>query len=88
MEEMEEAGWQKETKKFYRKVNIIRKGYKPRIWMCKDRKGNLVTEKRSITEMGRTLELLSGHRDEDGNKGDDVDGETETEDTRESLDKE
>jgi hypothetical protein len=31
---------------------------------------------------------LSGHRDEDGNKGDDVDGETETEDTRESLDKE
>ena len=37
------------------KVNIIRKGYKPRLGMCKDKKGNLVTEKRSITEMGRTL---------------------------------
>jgi len=31
---------------------------------------------------------LSGHRDEDGNKGDGDDGEAETEDTRESLDKE
>jgi hypothetical protein len=30
MEEIEEAGRQKETRKFYRKVNIIRKGYKPR----------------------------------------------------------
>ena len=33
---MEEAGRQKETRKFYRKVNIIRKGYKPRIRMCKE----------------------------------------------------
>ena len=31
MEEMEEAGRKKGTRKFYRKVNIIRKGYKPRI---------------------------------------------------------
>ena len=46
MEEMEEAGRQKETRKFYRKVNIIRKDYKPRIGMCKDKKRNLVTEKR------------------------------------------
>jgi hypothetical protein len=29
MEETEEAGRQRETRKFYRKVNIIRKGYKP-----------------------------------------------------------
>jgi len=40
MDEMEEAGRQKET----RKVNIIRKCYKPRIRMCKDKMGNLVTE--------------------------------------------
>jgi len=30
MEAIEEAGRQKETRKFYRKVNVIRKGYKPR----------------------------------------------------------
>jgi hypothetical protein len=34
MEEIEEAGREKETRKFYRKVNIIRKGYKPRTGMC------------------------------------------------------
>jgi hypothetical protein len=56
MEEIEEAGRQKETRKFYRKVNIIRKGYKPRAGMCKDKMGNLVTgKKESITEMGRTF---------------------------------
>jgi hypothetical protein len=36
MEGTEEAGRQKETRKFYRKVNIIRNGYKPRIGMYKD----------------------------------------------------
>ena len=51
MEETVEAGRQKETRKFYRKVNIIRNGYKPRRVTCKDKKGNLVTEK----EKGRTL---------------------------------
>jgi hypothetical protein len=55
MEEMEEAGRQKETMTFYRNVNIIRKCYKPSLGMCKDKKGNIVTEKRSIIEMGRTL---------------------------------
>jgi hypothetical protein len=49
---LEEAGRQKETRNFYRKVNIIRNGYKPRTVMCKDKKGNLVTEKKEgITEM-------------------------------------
>jgi hypothetical protein len=48
LEEMEEAGRQKETRKFYRKVNIIRNGYKPRTVMCKDKKGNLVTEKKKV----------------------------------------
>jgi hypothetical protein len=56
VEEMEEAGRQKETRKFYRKVNIIRKGYKRRIGMCKDKMGNLVIEKKEgVTEMGRTV---------------------------------
>jgi len=50
MEEMEEAGTKKETRKFYRKVNIIRKGYKPMIGMCKDKKGNLVTEKKKVLQ--------------------------------------
>jgi len=83
MEEMEEANRQKETRKFYRKVNISRKGYKPRIATCKDKKGNLVTEKKKLLQ--RWAEHFDGHGDEDGNKGD---GDGETEDTRESLDKE
>jgi len=89
MEEMEEAGRQKETMKFYRKVNIIRKGYKRRIAMCKDKKGNFVTEKKKVLQRWAEHfdELLNGHGDADGNKGD-GDGEGETEDTRESLDKE
>jgi len=50
MEEMEEAGRQKVTRKFYRKVNIIRKGYEPRIGMCKDKNENLVTEKKKVLQ--------------------------------------
>jgi hypothetical protein len=50
MEEIEEAGRQKETRKFYRKVNIIRKGYKPRTGLCKDKMGNLVTGKKKVLQ--------------------------------------
>jgi hypothetical protein len=86
MLEMEEAGRQKETRKFYRKVNIIRKGYKPKIGVCKDKKGNLVTEKKVLQRWAEHVdELLNGHGDEDINKGD---GEGEIEETGESLDKE
>ena len=72
MEEMEEASRQKETRKFQRKVNIIRKGYKPRIGMCKDKKGNLITKKKNVLQRWAEHfnELLNGHGDEDGNKGD------------------
>jgi len=68
-------------------VNIIRKGYKPRIEMCNDKKGNLVTEnKKALQRWAEHFdELLNGRGNEDGNKGD---GECETVDTRESLDKE
>jgi hypothetical protein len=37
VEEAVEAGRQKESRKFHRKANIIRKGYKPRIRICKDK---------------------------------------------------
>jgi len=89
MEEMEEAGRQKETRKFYRKVNIIRKSYKPRIGMRKDKKGNLIIKKKKVLQRWAEHfdELLNGHGDEDGNKGDGI-GEGEIEDTRKSLDKE
>ena len=40
MEEIEELGIKNETRKFYRKVNAIKKGYKPRTGMCKDKMGN------------------------------------------------
>jgi hypothetical protein len=53
MEEIEEAGKQKETRKFYRKVNIISKGYKPRTGMCKDKIGNLLTGKRRYYRDGQ-----------------------------------
>ena len=54
MEEMEEAGRQKGTRKFYRKVNISNV-YKPRIGVCKDKKGNLVTEKRRYYRDGQNI---------------------------------
>jgi hypothetical protein len=81
---MEEAGRQKETRKFYRKVNIIRKGYKPIIGMHKDKKGNLITERKKVLQRWAEHfnELLNGHGDEQENK-DDGDGEGETEDMRE-----
>jgi len=65
MEEMDETGRQKETRMFYRKVNIIRKGYKPRIGMCKDKKGNPVTEKKKVLQRWAEHfgELLNGHGD-------------------------
>jgi len=71
------------------KVNIIRKDYKPRIGMCNDKKGNLVTEKKKVLQRWAEHfdELLNGHGDEDRNKSDGV-GEGETEDMGESLDKE
>jgi hypothetical protein len=84
-----EAGRQKETRKFYRKVNIIRKGYKPRIEMCKDKTGNLVTGKKKILQRWTEHfdELLNGYGDEKRNKGN-GDGEGDTEDMGEYLGKE
>jgi endonuclease IV len=66
-------------------VNIIRKGYRPRIGMCKDKKGNLVTEKKKVLQRWAEQfdELLNGHGDEDRNKSD---GAGETEEMGESLD--
>jgi hypothetical protein len=88
MEETEEAGRKKETRKFYRKVNIIRKGYKPRTGMCKDKMGNLVTGKNKVLQSWAEHfdELLNGHGDEERNKSN-GDGEGETEDMGEYLGK-
>jgi hypothetical protein len=52
-------------------VNIIRKGYKPRTGMCKDKMGNLVTGKKKVLQRWAEHfdELLNGHGDEERNKG-------------------
>jgi hypothetical protein len=44
-------------------VNIIRKVYKPSIRKCKDKKGNLVTEKKKVLQRWAEHldELLNGH---------------------------
>jgi len=39
-------------------VNIIRKDYKPRIGMCKDKMGNLVTEKKKVLQRWAELTYL------------------------------
>jgi hypothetical protein len=69
------------------KVNIIRKGYKPRTGMCKDKMGNLVIGKKNVLQRWAEHfdELLNSHGDEERNKGD---GDGETEDTGEYLGKE
>ena len=89
MGEREEASRQKETRKFYRKVNIIRKGYKPRTGMCKDKMGNLVTEKKKVLQRWAEHfdELLNDQGDDERNKGN-ADGEGDTEDMGEYLGKE
>jgi hypothetical protein len=63
-------------------VNVIKKGYKPRTGMCKDKMGNLLTGKRKVLHRWAEHfdELLNGHGDEERNKGD---GEGETENMRE-----
>ena len=88
MEEIEEAGRQKEIRKFYRKVNIIRKGYKPRIEMCNDKMGNLVTGKKKVLQRWAEHfnELLNGQGDDERNKGN-SDREGDTEDMGEYLGK-
>jgi hypothetical protein len=93
MEEIEEASRQKESKKFCRQMNIIRKGYKPRTGMCKDKMGNLVNGKKKVLQRWAEHfdELLYGHGDEEGNKGNgdgDGDGDGDTEDMEECLGKE
>jgi hypothetical protein len=89
MEEIEEAGRQKETRKFYRKVNIIRKGYKSRTGMYKYKMGNLVTENKKVLQrwVEQFDELLNGLADEERNTGN-GDGEGDTEDMGEYLGKE
>jgi hypothetical protein len=54
VEDVEEAGRQKETRKSFRKVNTIKKGYKPRIGMCKDGK-SCNRKNEGATKMGRTF---------------------------------
>jgi hypothetical protein len=87
MDDIEEAGRHKETRKFYRKVTVIRKGYKPRIGTCKDKMRNLVTGERKILQRWTKhfVELLNGHGDEKGSKGD---GKSELENMDEYLGKE
>jgi hypothetical protein len=48
-------------------VNIIRKGYKPRTGMCKDKMGNLVTGKKNVLQRWAEHfdELLNSHGDEE-----------------------
>jgi hypothetical protein len=89
MEEIEETGRQKETRKFYRNVNIIRKGYKPRTVLCKDKMGNLETGKKKVLQRWAEHfdELLNGYEDEERNKGN-GEGEGETEEMGEYLGKE
>jgi hypothetical protein len=60
-------------------VNIIRKGYKSRTGMCKDKMGNLVTGKKNVLQKWAEHfdEFLNSHGDDEGNKHD---GEGETED--------
>jgi hypothetical protein len=86
MEEIEELGTKKETRKFYRKVNAIKKGYKPRTEMCKDKMGNLVIGKQKVLQRWAEHfdELINGQGAEESNQGIGND-EGETESTGEYL---
>jgi hypothetical protein len=86
VEEIEEVGAKKEIRNFYRKVNAIKKGYKPRTGMCKDKMGNLVIGKQKVLQRWAEHfdELINGQGAEESNQGNGND-EGETESTGEYL---
>ena len=48
IEKLEEPGNQHQTKQFYRDINKLRKGFKPRLTLCKIKNGDIITEKDDI----------------------------------------
>ena len=70
------------------KVKLLGKVTNQEQGCVKDKKGNLVTEKKKVLQIWAECfdELLNGHGNEDGNKGDgDGDDEGETEDMRKTV---
>jgi hypothetical protein len=45
---MEELGQQHQIRQFYRDINTLRKDFKPRLTICKSKKGDIITEKDGI----------------------------------------
>ena len=45
---MEELGQQHQTRQFYRGINTLRKGFKPRLKICKSKNRDIITEKDDI----------------------------------------
>ncbi|KAG8240388.1 hypothetical protein J437_LFUL002530 [Ladona fulva] len=52
-----------ETKKFYDRVNIIRRPFKAQITMCKNKNGDIVSDKKAILQRWaeHSHELLNGY---------------------------
>jgi endonuclease/exonuclease/phosphatase family metal-dependent hydrolase len=48
VDRLEELGQQHQTRKFYRDINKVRKDFKPRLTVCKNKNGDIITEKGDI----------------------------------------
>lgn len=57
----------KEIRKYYRKINKTQRVFKPRCYACRDKEGDLVTDKQKILERWcqHFEELLNGTGDKD-----------------------
>ncbi|XP_055643129.1 uncharacterized protein LOC129779590 [Toxorhynchites rutilus septentrionalis] len=48
--ELEQLHRSQETRKFYQKLNVSRKGFVPRAKMCRDKNGSTLTDNREVAE--------------------------------------
>ena len=60
--EIERLSQNRDVRMLYRRVNELRKGFMPRMYACRDREGNIVTEQRAVLSRWRNHfdELLNG----------------------------
>ena len=68
--EIERAGEAKDMRNFYARVKEEKKGFQPKITFCKNKNGNLITDKEGILNRWADYfsELLNGDRMEQRNR--------------------
>ncbi|XP_071652374.1 uncharacterized protein [Temnothorax longispinosus] len=81
MEELEQLRDQNETRKFYHSVNAQRKTFQPRVTMCKDENGNILSEKSAVLKRWREyFDQMLNQNQEPDNAEEEVETNAEVQD--------